>query len=117
MENTINGEILFMNLGMNAVLLLTDRDIQKWLRQVSNDDLVIALKGTSADVRGKVFSNVSEQTAVHLKDDFENMGPVFTSVVSGRQEKVLGTLKDLARRHEIVIPYGSTDIFGEEITL
>lgn len=78
MENTINGEILFMNLGMNAVLLLTDRDIQKWLRQVSNDDLVIALKGTSADVRGKVFSNVSEQTAVHLKKYSTLLRPVRT---------------------------------------
>lgn len=117
MENTINGEILFMNLGMHAVLLLTDRDIQKWLRQISNEDLVIALKGTSADVRAKVFSNVSEQAAAHLKEDFESMGPEFSSVVSERQEKILGTLKGLARCHEIVIPYGSTDIFGEEITL
>lgn len=115
MEDSINGEILFMKLGMNGLLLLNDRNVQKWLREVSNEDLVIALKGASADVREKVFRNMSEPLAVQLKEDLEYLGPVFKSDVSERQEKILNVLKGLGRCHEVVIPFGSTDIFGEEI--
>lgn len=115
MENAINGEAFFMNLGMNAILLLNDRDVQKWLREVSNADLAIALKGTSVDVREKVYKNMSEQTAAHVKKDVDCTGPVFKSAVHESRDKILASLKGLARCHEIVIPFGSTDIFGEEI--
>lgn len=116
MEDKIqNGEVFLLNLGMNAILLISDRDVQKWLSKISNSDLVIALKGTSRDVQEKVYKNMSHEAREFLKEDFEYSGTQFKSVVQEKQTQILNVLKGLARVKEIVIPYGKTDFFGEGI--
>lgn len=104
-------------LSMNTLLLLTDRDIQKWLREVPNADLIVALKGTSSAIQDKVFRNMSSSLSAHLKEDFAYTGPVFKEDVLSKQQRVLEILKNLALNHEVVIPGGNgeKDIFNEEL--
>ena len=58
------------------ILLLDDRAIQRVLRDVDNNDLAIALKGSNEQVQNAIFNNMSKRLAVMIKEDMEFMGPV-----------------------------------------
>ena len=58
------------------ILLLDDRSIQRVLREVDNNDLAIALKGSNEDVQNAIFNNLSKRLAVMIKEDMDFMGPV-----------------------------------------
>ena len=57
------------------ILLLDDRSIQRVLREVDNNDLAIALKGSNEDVQNAIFNNLSKRLAVMIKEDMDFMGP------------------------------------------
>jgi flagellar motor switch protein FliG len=56
------------------LLKLDDRSIQTLLKEVSSDELSVALKGASDALKAKIFSNMSERAANMLKEDLEAMG-------------------------------------------
>ena len=58
----------------DGLLAADDRGMQTLLREVTNDVLLIALKGASADMRDKIFRNMSKNAASLLKDDLEISG-------------------------------------------
>jgi len=45
------------------LLDIDDRSIQTILREIQTDSLVIALKGTSAELKDKIFRNMSQRAA------------------------------------------------------
>ena len=100
--------LLSMNLehhltSMEILTQVDDRGVQKWLRDVSNDELAKALKGASIDVQDKVFRNMSHRAAAMLQEDMEYMGPVRKSDILESQKKVMAILKKLEEDGEIVI--------------
>ena len=58
------------------ILLLDDRAIQRVLRDVDNNDLAIACKGSTEEVQNAIFSNMSKRLAEMIREDMEFMGPV-----------------------------------------
>ncbi|MBP9610231.1 MAG: flagellar motor switch protein FliG, partial [Laribacter sp.] len=60
---------------------LDNRSIQILLREVSSESLILALKGTSNELKEKIFKNMSSRAAEMLRDDFEAKGPVKVSEV------------------------------------
>ncbi len=75
---------------------IDDRGIQALLREVSTDNLVLALKGTDDEVQDKVFSNMSSRAADMLRDDLEAKGPVKLSEVEVAQKEILAIARRLA---------------------
>ncbi|MFB6260885.1 MAG: FliG C-terminal domain-containing protein, partial [Thiohalorhabdaceae bacterium] len=53
---------------------LDDRSLQRLLREIENDDLIMALKGAPEDLRDRFFGNVSKRQAEMLKEDLEALG-------------------------------------------
>lgn len=82
---------------------LEDRSIQLLLKEVDNDTLVIALKGSGDAVLQKFLQNMSQRAAEMLKDDMEARGPVRVTQVEGEQKSILQTVRRLADSGEIVI--------------
>ena len=80
--------------------------IQVLLRQVEKDQLALALKGASDDVKELFFSNMSERAGKMMREDMEAMGAVRLKDVDEAQSGVVITAKDLADAGEIVIPTG-----------
>ena len=80
--------------------------IQVLLRQVEKDQLAMALKGASDDVKELFFSNMSERAGKMMREDMEAMGAVRLKDVDEAQSGVVITAKDLADAGEIVIPTG-----------
>ena len=75
---------------------LDDRSIQTILKEVQSDSLIVALKGTSSELREKVFANMSTRAAEMLKDDLETRGPVRLSEVEAAQKEILQQVRKMA---------------------
>ena len=91
------------------ILLLDDRAIQRVLRDVDNNDLAIALKGSNDEVQNAIFNNLSKRLAVMIKEDMEFMGPVRMKDVEDAQQKIVNIIRKLEDSGEIVISRGGGD--------
>ncbi|MCC6708568.1 MAG: flagellar motor switch protein FliG [Gammaproteobacteria bacterium] len=75
---------------------IDDRGIQALLREVSTDNLVLAMKGCDDAIKEKIFKNMSSRAAEMLREDLESKGPVKLSEVEGAQKEILGIARRLA---------------------
>ena len=82
---------------------LDNRSIQVIMREISSESLIIALKGTSQELKEKIFKNMSQRAAEILKDDFEAKGPVKVSEVEAEQKEILKIVRKLADEGQIVL--------------
>ena len=85
---------------------IDDRGIQILLREVTTDQLVVALKGADVNVQEKIFKNMSKRAAELLRDDLEAKGPTKVSDVEAAQKEILTTARRLADAGEIVLGGG-----------
>lgn len=95
------------------IVMLSSGDVQKVLREVDHDDLVIALKGVSDDLRDFIFENVSSRAAESLKEDIEFFGPARLSVVEEAQQNIVAIIRKLDDQGEIYIQRGEQDAIIE----
>ncbi len=91
------------------ILLLDDRAIQRVLRDVDNNDLGLALKGSNEQVQNAIFNNLSKRLATMIKEDMEFMGPVRMKDVEEAQQKIVNIIRKLEDAGEIVISRGGGD--------
>ena len=91
------------------ILLLDDRAIQRVLRDVDNNDLAIACKGSTEEVQNAIFSNMSKRLAEMIREDMEFMGPVRMKDVEEAQQKIVNIIRKLEDSAEIVISRGGGD--------
>ena len=91
------------------VLTLDNRSIQRFLRDVENNQLAIALKGTTEEVQKIIYSNMSKRLAEMIKEDIEFMGPVRLKDVEESQQKIVNIIRKLEDAGEIVISRGGGD--------
>ncbi len=88
---------------------LDNAGVQTLLRQVEKDQLAMALKGGSDEVKTLFFQNMSERAGKMMKEDMEAMGAVRLKDVDEAQALVVQSAKALADAGEIVLSSG-----GEE---
>lgn len=91
------------------VVLLSDRDIQRVIREVDKSDLGLALKGSTSDVQEVVLRNMAKRAALDLREDMDYMGPVRVKDVEEAQSRVVGIIRRLEDDGEIVVSRGGTD--------
>lgn len=78
-----------------------DRGIQTLLREVSTDNLVLALKGTDDNIKNKIFRNMSQRAGDMLREDLESRGPVKLSDVEAAQKEIIGIARRLAEEGQL----------------
>lgn len=91
------------------ILTLDDRSIQRVLREVDNNELAIALKGSNEEVQNLIFNNLSKRLAAMIKEDMEFMGPVRMKDVEEAQQKIVNIIRKLEDSAEIIISRGGGD--------
>ena len=91
------------------ILSLDDKTIQRVLRDVDNNDLGIALKGTSEEVQNVIFNNLSKRLAAMIREDMDFMGPVRMKDVEEAQQKIVNIIRKLEDSGEIIISRGGGD--------
>ncbi|MBT7769321.1 MAG: flagellar motor switch protein FliG [Rhodospirillales bacterium] len=83
--------------------------VQVILRQVEKDQLAMALKGGSDDVKDLFFGNMSERAGKMMKEDMEAMGAVRLRDVDEAQSAIVQVAKALSEAGEIVLATGGED--------
>ena len=83
------------------LMALDDREIQRLLREVETESLVLSLKGTEEYVRERFFGNMSKRAAEMLREDIELRGPIKLSEVEAAQKEILTIAARLAEEGEI----------------
>ncbi|RLT46146.1 MAG: hypothetical protein DWI63_00295 [Chloroflexi bacterium] len=83
---------------------LTDKAIQRIMRDVNKADLVVALKSSSADLQSKIWKNMSSRAAQMMQEELQFMPPTKLTTVYDAQRKVIDLVRDLEARQEISIP-------------
>ncbi|WZL82884.1 flagellar motor switch protein FliG [Vallitaleaceae bacterium 9-2] len=91
------------------ILSLDDRSIQRVLREVDNNDLGIALKGSAEEVQNVIFNNLSKRLGTMIREEMEYMGPVRLKDVEESQQKIVNIIRKLEDSGEIVISRGGGD--------
>ncbi len=85
------------------IMDIDDKSIQVILKEVQSEMLIIALKGTTEEMREKIFKNMSSRAAEMMKEDLESKGPVKLSEVEAEQRKILQIVRKLADDGQIQI--------------
>jgi flagellar motor switch protein FliG len=88
---------------------LDDSGIQVLMRQVDKDQLALALKGASDEVKDMFFRNMSERAGKMMKEDMDAMGAVRLKDVDEAQGVIVVSTKSLADAGDIVISTGGED--------
>ncbi len=83
-----------------------DRGIQAILKEVSTDDLKLALKIASEELKTKVFGCMSSRAVEMLKEDMEIMGPTRVKDVEGAQQSIIKIAKRLEQEGKIQLMSG-----------
>ena len=80
-----------------------DRGIQLILKEISTEDLTLALKTASDSLKQKIFKNMSQRAVQILKEEMEARGPVKVSDVEKAQQNIVKIARKLDEEGKIVI--------------
>ena len=91
------------------LLKLDGKAVQLVLKEVATDQLIVALKGATTELRELVLSNMSSRAAEALREDLEARGPIRLSEVEAQQKEILKVVRRLSDEGQIVIMGGGED--------
>lgn len=91
------------------IVTLDNRSIQRVIRDVDNEDLLLALKAASDEVKEVIFKNMSKRMAETFKEEMEYMGPVRLRDVEEAQTRIVATIRRLEEAGEVIIARGGGD--------
>ena len=96
-------EIKQMMFVFEDIVLVDDKGLQKVLRSVESQELAVALKAASDEVKQKIFKNMSERAAEILKEEMEVSGAVRMKDVTDAQQKITRIIQEMERKGELII--------------
>ncbi len=96
-------EIRKLMFKFEDLLQVDDLAIVAILKEISTEELKLALKAASEELRAKFFNNMSERAGMMLKEDLEAMGPVRLKDVEQAQQAIIRVAKRLESEGKIVL--------------
>jgi flagellar motor switch protein FliG len=87
---------------------VNDQGIRELLKEVRSEDLTLALKTASEELKKKVLGNLSKRAAQILEEDMSIMGPVRLSEVETAQQNIINVARRLEREGKIFLMSGES---------
>ena len=94
-----------------TLILMDDRSMQTLLRNVDQEILIIALKGTEDELKEKIFNCMSQRAAANIKDEMEVLGPIRLTEVQEAQKAVINVARTMSDEGTIVLAGRGGDDF------
>ncbi|MBF8984283.1 flagellar motor switch protein FliG [Lutibacter sp. B2] len=91
------------------VATLDGSSIQRFIRDIEQSELAVALKGATEEVQEIIFKNMSKRMAEMIKEDMQFMGPVRLRDVEEAQQKIVNNIRKLEEAGELIIARGGGD--------
>ena len=85
------------------ILLVNDKGIQSVLKEVDNDELSLALKTASEELKEKIFTNMSERAAQLIGKTCSTWARSASAMSRAAQQKIVDIVRRLEEAGEIVI--------------
>jgi flagellar motor switch protein FliG len=108
-RESLADEIRKLMFVFEDLRVLDDRGIMAILKEVSTEDLKVALRTSSGELKNKIFKNMSSRAVEMLKDDMEIMGPVRVKDVEASQQAILRIAKRLEQEGKLRLMIGGGD--------
>lgn len=96
-------EIKQMMFVFEDLVLVDDKGLQKVLRNVESQELAVALKAATEEVKQKIFRNMSQRAGDILKEEMEVTGAVRMKDVTSAQQKITRIVQEMERKGELII--------------
>lgn len=106
---TLSDNIRKLMFVFEDITTLDDVTIQRVLREVESQDLVIAIKGSGEEVRQILLSNMSSRARENVLSDMEFLRNVRLRDVEEAQQKIVNIIRQLEESGEIVLARGGED--------
>lgn len=82
---------------------VNDQGIRELLKEVRNEELTMALKTASEELKTKIFKNLSQRAAQMLQEDMSMMGPARLSEVEAAQQNILNVARRLEKEGKLMM--------------
>lgn len=100
---TLVEEIRELMFTFEDLIAVDNRGMQELTKQISNEQLVLALKTASEEVQQKFFQNISSRAADLIREELEVMGPVKLSDVESAQQEIVKVARRLEEEGKIIL--------------
>lgn len=112
-NNVLSDSIRQLMFVFEDIVNVDDRAIQMILKEISTDELSLALKTASSGLKEKIFKNMTQRSAQMLKEEMDARGPVKVSEVEKAQLNFVKVARKLEAEGKIVL----TKKGGEEVVV
>lgn len=109
-DPTLSNDIRKLMFVFEDIVHLDDMTIQRVLREVDQQDLAIAVKGSNDEIKNVLLSNISTRAKENILSDIEYLRNVRMRDVEAAQQKIVDTIRTLEETGEIVISRGEEDM-------
>ncbi len=82
---------------------VNDQGIRELLKEIRNEELTMALKTGSEELKTKIFKNLSQRAAQMLQEDMAMMGPARLSEVEAAQQNILNVARRLEKEGKLLL--------------
>lgn len=108
-DDDVANEVNNLMFVFEDIVMLSSPDIQEILKEIDGKELTMALKGATAEIKEKIFSNMSKRAGEGIKEDMEFMGPVRLAEVEEAQRRIVEVVRGLEEAGTITLGKGGKD--------
>jgi flagellar motor switch protein FliG len=85
------------------LMQLDIRDLKELIQRVDRKVLTVALKGTSEQLKARIFSVMSQRAAEMLREDIEVIGAVKIREVEAAQQQIIALIREMEKEGTITL--------------
>lgn len=85
------------------IQLVDDKGMQAVVKEIEQDDLALAMKNASEELKTKIFKAMSDRAAETIREAMEYLGPVKVADVEAAQQKIVDTVRRLEESGDLII--------------
>ncbi len=102
-DQILADEIRKLMFTFDDLITIDDKGIQMVLKEITTDDLSLALKMAADELKAKIYKNMSQRAVQILKEEIEAKGAVKVSDVEKSQMNIVRVARRLEEEGKIVI--------------
>ncbi|KAF0096113.1 MAG: flagellar motor switch protein FliG [Puniceicoccaceae bacterium 5H] len=103
---TLGQSIQRKMFSFENLISLSQRDLQRVMREIDSTDLVVALKSANKPLQQALLGAVSKRAAETLMEEMDMLGPVRLKEVEAAQDRIIQNVRQLEEEGEITIEGG-----------
>lgn len=90
------------------LIKVNDAGIRELLKEIRNEELTLAMKTCSEELKSKIFKNLSQRAAQMLEEDLSVLGMVRLSDVEAAQQNILNVARRLEKEGKLILAGGES---------